>query len=219
MHSLEIESQTRPSKVSDQIQTLQDSLNYLTQENQLLNTRLKDLGLPISTDTVSEPTPLKTFAETFTGHGLRQIYFKNSKLERFVWLLFIVISVIFCSFYIYNSFNDFFAYDVISNIRVQYESTLVFPAFIVCAWGSEFNVTKAIFDCKFNGKDCQIDKMFSQVKVIGKGTTSKRYCIRFNGKINSSSELLTVNKIGYDYGLSVSFLVPDKVNLAFFFSF
>jgi len=52
--------------------------------------------------------------------------------------------------------------------------------------------------------------MFSFVRVLG--TSSLRYCTRFNGKSNKTvTTLLSSNKIGFDYGLSVSFLVPDHV--------
>jgi len=202
---------------TDQTQYLNDSVKLLSRQNHALKARLDQLGLPINpaTDPDTPKTHLKVFAETFTGHGLSNLYFASSRLERFFWILFILTSVLFCSYYIFNSFTDFFAFDVISNIRVQYELNLVFPSFIICAWGSKFPIDTAIFECKFNGKTCLLNEMFARVNVVGKGTTSVRYCIRFNGRVNATSQLLSINKIGYDYGLSVSFLVPDEVRFSF----
>jgi len=151
-------------------------------------------------------------ANSFSGHGFKKSFSENTKLNRIIWPLFIFIYILFCSYYIINSITLFFYYNVLSNIRVKQDIELTFPAFIICSWGSEYPVDKAIFNCEFNAADCRIDEMFSFVRVLGKGTSSLRYCTRFNGKSNKTIiTLLSSNKIGYDYGLSVSFLVPDHV--------
>ena len=153
-----------------------------------------------------------TTAKKYSGHGIPNLFAATNTFSQVGWLLSICISTAFCCFYIVNSFTDYYAYDVITYTRVEQVHELNFPSFIICSWGTEYPISEAIFDCKFNSKVCLRDQQFERVTVLGKGTTAKRYCIRFNGKKDNST-LEVVNKIGYDNGLAVSFLVPDEVSL------
>ena len=157
---------------------------------------------------------LKT-AEKFTGHGIPNLLSAKTKLARLAWLTVILFFTAFCSFYIVNSLDDFFSYEVVSSIRVINEITMTFPAVVICGWYSEYAITEGMFHCKFNNQDCQIIGGFEKIDVFSSGTDTLHFCIRFNGMNKSGeykNELLTVQKAGiYGPGLSVSFLVPDDV--------
>jgi len=94
-----------------------------------------------------------------------------------------------------------------------------FPAVIFCGVSSEYPIQEGIFKCTFNNYNCQD---LEKVIVLGSGLSGDSYCIRFNGKIKSSNKMIfKADKIGiFDYGLKISFLLPDEVrkNVCFFIS-
>jgi len=150
-----------------------------------------------------------------TVHGISNLVTAKSHFERLSWLFFIVLAVIFCVIYIVNSFIDYFSYDVISNLRFRYTDDMNFPAVIFCGVSSEYPIHEGIFKCTFNNYNCQD---LEKVIVLGSGLSEDSYCIRFNGKIKSSNKMIfKANKIGiFDYGLKISFLIPDEVKMNFF---
>jgi len=92
---------------------------------------------------------------------------------------------------------------------VSTEKTLTFPAVIICAWGTDYPLDKAIFYCQFNQQDCQLERHIDQVIVVGYGFTVHRYCIRFNG--GSYESLLSIKNAGYSNGLNINFFLPEEV--------
>ena len=90
---------------------------------------------------------------------------------------------------------------------------MIFPAFVICAWNSKYPIDMGIFHCLFENQDCQLVGSFEKMIVVGKGNSNELYCIRFNGgRKSKKKKLVPVSKTGSDYGVSVSFLIPDEVS-------
>ncbi len=175
-------------------------------------------------DSKSVKETLLRSAKKFSGHGISHIALARSNFARASWLIVICFSFAFCCYYIINSFTDFFAYDIISNIRVINDQEITFPAVIFCGWYSGFAIDTAVFQCQFQQKDCQEYGInFEKIIVLGYGASYRHYCIRFNGKNNTANreneKLMLVNRAdSLYYGLSVGFLLPNEVNQFLIFS-
>jgi len=160
--------------------------------------------------------------EKFSCAGIPNIFDSNNHIfVRFAWLVCILISFGLCIFYIVGSLVEFFSYSVVSSIRVFYKNEIIFPAFIICSWFSQFPIDQAILSCKFDNQDCPVAS-YEKIPVIGFGLTDKRYCIRFNGKLTSSDETDSENRLFiqkrnnvFSNGLTITFLVPKGVRNSF----
>jgi len=133
----------------------------------------------------------------FSGDGIRNLITAPTKHHQAAWVLFILLSTSLCICYITLSLIDFFAY----------------PALIVCSWGSEYPIDQAVFICRFDEEDCQLFDRPHRVLVLGKGTSSNRYCVRFNGIVRASkpTRLMRVTNIGIEeYGLMLILLLPEN---------
>jgi len=205
---------------------LYKDINFLKNENKLLKeqqqaqrSQIQELKLLIqklnpqftSNTETTISSILANFSYNFTGHGLSNLTSTNSATAHLTWLVCITLAFIFCFYNIATTFTDYFAYDVVSSSRVFYRKEMVFPALIVCAWNTESPLEKSIIFCQFNRRDCQLMLEFRTVIVVGNGASSRRNCIRFNGK-NSKQKLLSVKKAGVLNGLVVYFLAPPNVS-------
>jgi hypothetical protein len=158
-----------------------------------------------------------TSAQNFSGHGIPNLFAAKSKLAGLVWFIFLAVNVAFCCLYITNSFVDFQAHDVISSIRIRIKKEMNFPAFIACGWFTRLPIDQSVFHCTFNNQDCQLFGGLTPVLVVGKGTSTPHYCLRFNGRrTGDDAPVAAVNKIGKDFGLSISFLLPNDVLLSIY---
>ncbi len=149
----------------------------------------------------------------FSGDGIRNLITAPTKHHQAAWVLFILLSTSLCICYITLSLIDFFAYDVITSVRVRNLQELLMPALIVCSWGSEYPIDQAVFICRFDEEDCQLFDRPHRVLVLGKGTSSNRYCVRFNGIVRASkpTRYMRVTNIGIEeYGLMLILLLPEN---------
>ncbi len=64
----------------------------------------------------------------------------------------------------------------------------------------------AIFHCLYDGDDCEKHGSFGLVPVVGYGLSELHTCIRFN------STKIVARRVGDEYGLSISFLLPANVS-------
>ncbi len=111
---------------------------------------------------------------------------------------------------IHLGLEEFLAYDFLTSIKEIQKPSLIFPAFIFCAWNNRLPVDQHIFDCRFQNKDCS--KKFERVVVLGNGFTPPNYCIR----LNKDQELIS-KQTDYDLGLVLSFLIPKNSSKQKFF--
>ncbi len=159
--------------------------------------------------------------DSFTGHGVSNIVLADTIFAKFAWSVVLVLFVIPCCYYIYNSITSFFEFDVISNIKIYNQAELTFPAIVICGWFSDDSIADSIVYCTFNNEDCKSKQIeFKPIIVSGFGLSSKHDCIRINGQTvndssiinNTYSPLLSVKQESiYEAGLSIAFLMPEKV--------
>jgi len=159
--------------------------------------------------------------DSFTGHGASNIVSAETIFTKIVWSVVLVFFFILCCFYLSNSTTGFFQFDVISNIKIYDKEELTFPAVVFCGWYSSDSIADSIVYCTFNNEDCKSKQIeFEPIIVSGFGLSSKHDCIRINGQTvddsniiqNSYSPLLSVKQESiYEAGLSIAFLMPEKV--------
>ncbi len=152
--------------------------------------------------------------QSFTGHGVSNIFAAESLLGKIVWSFFLIIFSVLCCYYIYDSFAGFFEFDVISNYKIYDVTELTFPAVALCGWFSDNPIADSIVFCTINKQDCQPHQI-EPIVVIGYGLSSKHNCVRINGQISSKKnikELPTVKQDNiFDAGISVGLIVPEGV--------
>ena len=139
----------------------------------------------------------------------------RTKPKKITWFIFLLIFFGVCSFYIINSLTSFFAYEVISNIKIHDTREITFPALTFCIWPSNFNLEEAIFGIKFNAKNSEIS--VENVIIVGYGLSTSHSCIRVNGVGKNSQDgnkplTSKVNSL-VDSGLFISFLLPENVRV------
>jgi len=154
--------------------------------------------------------------DTFTGHGIVNIFAAESLLGKIVWSFFVIIFSILCGYYIYNSLAGFFKYEVLSNVKVFDLPELTFPAVILCSVFSNNSIKDMIVYCTFNRQNCLSNKIdFEPIIIIGGGISAQHDCIRINGlkvsEKNKSALLSVKQKSIYTSGLSIGFSIPENV--------
>ncbi len=158
--------------------------------------------------------------DSFTGHGVSNIVLADTIFAKFAWSVVLVLFVIPCCYYIYNSISSFFEFDVISNIKIYNQAELIFPAIIFCGWFSDVSIVDSIVYCTFNKQECQSKQIvFEPLVVTGFALSYKHNCIRINGQKllhKNENRLLSVNQNSiHNAGLSVAFLIPEGVRPKF----
>jgi len=154
--------------------------------------------------------------DTFTGHGVINIYLAKSLFGKIIWSLFLLIFFLFNGYYMYISIAEFSEYQVISSTKVFDVPELTFPAVIFCSWFSNNSIKDMIVYCTFNRQNCLSNKIdFEPIIIIGYGLSAQHDCFRINGQNVSKknkAELLSVkHKSIYTSGLSIGFYVPENV--------
>lgn len=96
-----------------------------------------------------------------------------------LWLFFIIASSVSCSWYIFQSFQNFLSYPVVTNIESKYETPTQFPAVLFCSdsfKNKTFNdlITECNFHVDFQCKD-DLEK-FVEIPSLG--------CFSFNSGTN-----------------------------------
>ncbi len=164
---------------------------------------------------------IENWADTFTGHGVINIYVAKSLFEKIIWSLFLLLFILLNGYYMYNSLAGFFEYDAISNSKKQVVTELDFPAIIFCNWDTDVLLEDIIIFCSFNNQTCLMDEYFEPIVIMGSGTSPKYNCNRFNGvKISEKNKkkLLSVEtNHGFLAGLVIGFKMPEAVRLFEFF--
>lgn len=138
------------------------------------------------------------FLSTASFHGFPRIATTSSRLVQLVWIVFIVLSGAVGFINIVQTVNDFYQFDVITNVDRISAKSLTFPAITICTKGHSrmfhfnktdreyyiiFNLTLEFFlrDLEFRAESFNRTEMqfFKIPKSLGD-------CIRFNGFANKS---------------------------------
>ena len=74
----------------------------------------------------------KETLESSSIHAIPNITKSKFILIKIVWFIFFLISSTACAFFIYRSVTDYFNYDVVTNVKVKYQSEIKFPVVGIC---------------------------------------------------------------------------------------
>lgn len=71
--------------------------------------------------------------DTSSVHGLPNIFRSKSKVNRWVWTIFFLISSGFCSYLVIETLKQYYAHDVNTQIKLVNEIPLAFPSVSICS--------------------------------------------------------------------------------------
>ncbi len=137
-----------------------------------------------------------------------------------MWAVFIIISIIFCAIFVYNSVADFLEYDVVTKVRIIHSDNLTFPAITICHFDEFFNrsINEVIKNCHFANSRCDAsDFEIVDMILINQGFVKK--CFKFNGGKNylgDPIELKVSYEKGYSAGLILDLLLPEQSQLNYY---
>lgn len=75
---------------------------------------------------------LASFVHSFTGHGFNKLVITKNPILKASWTLFILLGTAGCMYYINMNIQEFFQYNVFTNIITKYSTNLTFPAITIC---------------------------------------------------------------------------------------
>ena len=106
----------KSSKITDITLELDDDI---LQQQQPKDNRSQSINLKNCPVEKNIKETCQNVAEKLAGSGIQHIFEANyNRFARIAWLFFITLSFTLCCYNIGKSFVDFFAYDVITNIKV-----------------------------------------------------------------------------------------------------
>ena len=91
----------------------------------------KKLGLQINTNSVLTKK-LYDLAETSTSHGLPNIVRTNRISLKIIWLICFLAALGACIYMVYKTLNEYYGYEVVTNIQVVNENSPTFPTVTIC---------------------------------------------------------------------------------------
>lgn len=152
---------------------------------------------------------------TSSIHGVQRMYKAESKLSRIIWIIAILIAVIYSIKFITNGIEEFLRYDVVSFSHLIHEDTMIFPAVVLCVNTTrhEINLKTLIVNCLFDKKPCDIDSDFDTFDQISNGLYN--HCMRFNGYVNSTTVLKSVESSGWHTGLMTQLDLPENISIMY----
>jgi len=72
------------------------------------------------------------FANSTSLHGIPKAIQQESLILKLIWLLLILLSVCVGIYIIFLTFNDYYQYDVITNVERVTHLSVTFPAITIC---------------------------------------------------------------------------------------
>lgn len=81
-------------------------------------------------------SPIKSmvvsFVLSFTGHGFSKLITSKNSIVKAIWAFFILIGMAATMYYITMTVEEYFEYNVITNIKTIYPQSITFPAITLC---------------------------------------------------------------------------------------
>ena len=108
-----------------------------------------------------------------------------------------------------TSLQQFFEFEVVTNIKVKKVEEVVFPAVTLCEHLSQFNIK--FNEIKFENIVFNFTEIFEEITIFYFGSYMK--CFQFNAKKASSDKRLRIlRQFGYDYGLKLNLSFPYHIH-------
>jgi len=143
-----------------------------------------------------EIKPSDRLKRTFFGfisssccYGLSNILKTERQVIKIMWIVFIVISTGLCFLFLFFSIQNYASWNVVTESRLIYNESLIFPQIIVCKDNHKSINEYQIKSCQFNRIDCVND--FDKVEVFD-DYGIKKECIRFNGGKNNKNQSIPI---------------------------
>lgn len=137
-----------------------------------------------------EIKPLSRLKEAFLGflssfccYGLANILRTERLVIKIMWIVFMAISTGLCFLFLYFSFQSYAQWNVVTESRLIYNMSLMFPQIVVCKDNHREGMEYQVKSCAFNRIDCIND--FDTIDVFD-DYGNKKQCIRFNGGKNNT---------------------------------
>lgn len=145
---------------------------------------------------------LSAWMLSFTGHGFSKLARAKSQMEKIFWSSIILSSFTLCLFFIITTLQQFFDFEVVTNIRLKHTGELEFPAVTFC---TNNNLTKEnMLDCKFNNIKCKNSDL-EEITIFFLGTDQT--CLRFNGRKLDAEKKFLVQRPGWEHGFGLGLCV------------
>ena len=130
-----------------------------------------------------------------------------------MWSIFILLSISGCSYYIVTSLTDYLDFQVFTNLKVNNQNDLTYPAISICSYN--YSPLETVSECKFAQQNQCILKSF-----IIYGTNTLMYCLKINGggNGNGNKDLYISNRAGYEGGLTLDMILPLDDTFFFYIS-
>ena len=99
----------------------------------------------------------KTFLEFISipwCYGLSKLSQNKAIHFRVMWLIFILFSTGLCFLFVINSIQNYYKWSVVTEAKIVFNTTLLFPQVIICKDNSKLANEYQIITCEFNKINC-----------------------------------------------------------------
>ncbi len=127
--------------------------------------------------------------------GLTRFHYEKNPILMVIWILASLSCLGFGIYLVFSSIKDYLDYNVITNIKSVLKTPVIFPAITLCS--SNLTLSDISSSISYFGGE-YFDSSNVTLEVFGDPEFGN--CIRFNGFINNSIPIKTVN--GTDFGLN-----------------
>lgn len=157
-------------------------------------------------DNKSYKTQFKEYFLNSTFVGLVKIFKSQKLISLFMWIIFNLISIATCAYFLLPAFVNYFSYPVVTNIQTVYQQPFEFPGFTLCDFSNKIQISSFIKSLKIGNNNADSSNYFA-----------KYYdnCIRFNSGFNMKNHSIPIyssNQGGYDD----SIVILLNTNITFF---
>jgi hypothetical protein len=75
---------------------------------------------------------LRHFAASTTLHAIPNLVATDKRPLKYMWTLFLIFSCAMCFYLVYQNFDAYYAYDVVTNVELDTEENVEFPTVTFC---------------------------------------------------------------------------------------
>ena len=134
-------------------------------------------------------------AKSSTAYVVPHLLNSQRLFNRIFWIIFLVTSMGLSCFYVYSGITEFLQFNVVTNIKTEYDQPTEFPTVTFCSWTQNFFndhvLTEIIHsDSRFGYEKVDTESIKNSFELF----TSQSYgrCYRFNSGINMMNQSVPV---------------------------
>ena len=132
-----------------------------------------------------------------TIHAIPNIFSINHLIIKIIWLVCLLVSASFCSYFIVSSIQDYLKYDVVTNIEIENENPIGFPSVTICNLNIFSSSKSKNIMNELMRNQTDIDQNYSNLSNSLKlELMNQRYLYQINSlNLNDSSKISLGNSI------------------------